>query len=85
MDEEKPSLGALRSAIERKGAKWRPSIPSMSQITATERKTRLGLQPTRIQLQLITICFEAFKVAPVGIILDLDQIINPLLNFLELL
>jgi len=53
MDEEKPSLGALRSAIERKGAKWRPSITSMSQITATERKTRLGLQPTRIQLQLI--------------------------------
>jgi len=54
MDEEKPSLGALRSAIERKGAKWQPSITTMSQITATERKIRLGLQPTSIQLQLIT-------------------------------
>ena len=54
MDEEKPSLGALRSAIERKGAKWQPSITTMSQIAATERKIRLGLRPTSIQLQLIT-------------------------------
>lgn len=54
MDEEKPSLGALRSAIERKGAKWQPSITSMSQIPATERKIRLGLQPSNIQLQLVT-------------------------------
>lgn len=54
MEEEKTSLGALKSAIERKGAKWQPSITSMSQIPAADRKKRLGLQPTDVQLQLIT-------------------------------
>ena len=54
MDEERPSLGALRSAIERKGAKWQPSITSMSQVPVIERKKRLGLQPTDVQLRLIT-------------------------------
>ena len=53
MNEEKISLEVLKSAIKEKGAKWEPTITSMSQISSEQRKMRLGLQPSSVELQVI--------------------------------
>ena len=53
MDEKEISLDVIKSAIEDKGAKWQPSITSLSEMSLKEQKSRLGLQPTNAELQLV--------------------------------
>jgi len=53
MAEENISLGALKSAIKEKGAKWLPAITSLSRISPEKRRVKLGLKPSNVELQLV--------------------------------
>jgi len=54
MSQPEFSLEQLKTAIEEKDAKWHPEVTTLSQLTVEERKTRLGLLPTKMELQLAT-------------------------------
>jgi len=54
MSKSEFSLEQLKTAIEEKEAKWHPELTTISQLTVEEQKTRLGLLPTKMELQLAT-------------------------------